>query len=546
MKRVLLLLAILTIASTKSFAQQIVSKAGYSGIYDDASKTWILPPKFDNIYRLVDYVPDNPTCYACRRNGKMAIASSTGELTPFAFDAINGTHYGSMFVVKQDGKWGVVRADELIVFPFEYKSIVFNKNGDFTFSSPGHNTVKRSLAEMVAATKAAVEHVKYDEQFNEDIIKDILLPIVPAGADSQKIVEVPTTKTIEISDLSSLQLDNCWNGYFMSRDVKTNKSYIFDSMGHITGELKTTQIVAGFDSTPVAIVKLEDYSVAIIRPDASIVSIVKGIYSITSFVDGIALVQSSGSFITSDPDYYFINAYGEHIYNHLDYFLEENSTVFDHYFMAKLVRPIKENRRAFYKKGKYGFLDESGKIVISAKYEEVSDFSEGLAAVAIRDANQTLWGFIDREGNTVIEPKFSNRPSDFHEGFTVVPKKDRSYCYIDKSGAIRADGFSAAGRFFHGYAIANNPKSKLAYVLNSKAEIIANTYCQSRNSYYYSDDYFAGGNTLFSPVGEILRHFNVLDDLEFHEGISICKTKDMKGYVNDKGEWVVIFKQSEF
>lgn len=546
MKRLIFLFALLILLSTNSFAQLKIHQQVYYGVIDEASQEWVIPPKFDGIFPLINYDPEGQSnCYICKRNGKWAIASSSGDFTPFAFDEIKSTHYGSLFIAKQNGKWGVVRADELVVFPFEYKSIQVNKFGEFVFTSSNNEKVKKTLAEMASAHSAAIERLNYDEKLNEEIFKEVLLPIVPIGAAVKELKEAPYATTIEVSDLYSLQLGECRNGYIMFRDIKTNKTYIFDSVGHKTGELKTKQIVSDFDSTPVAIVQLEDSSIAIIRPDASIVSIIKGISSISSFVDGIALVKTSIDPIES-PKYYFINAFGEHIYNHLECSTSDNPNYSPDPFRS-VINPIRENRRALYLDGKYGFLDANGEIAIPAKYVQVSDYSEGLAAVAIWDANQSLWGFIDREGNTIIEHKFSNKPSDFHEGFTVVRKKDQTYCYIDKSGNILADGFSAASRFFHGYAIVeNHPKSKLAYVLNTKGEIIAHTYCHNSNIKYYGIDYFAGGRIIYSPKGEILDKFEVLDDLKFNEGISICTKDKKKGYINDKGEWVIIFKPSEF
>lgn len=54
------------------------------------------------------------------------------------------------------------------------------------------------------------------------------------------------------------------------------------------------------------------------------------------------------------------------------------------------------------KNDKVGFIDNSGKWVIEAKFEKVRDFSSGLAAVRENDK----WGFVDKTGNWVIKPQF--------------------------------------------------------------------------------------------------------------------------------------------
>jgi len=51
---------------------------------------------------------------------------------------------------------------------------------------------------------------------------------------------------------------------------------------------------------------------------------------------------------------------------------------------------------------KYGYEDESGKVITTLLFEALREFSEGLAAVQYN----RLWGFIDETGKVVIEPKF--------------------------------------------------------------------------------------------------------------------------------------------
>jgi KWG Leptospira. len=59
----------------------------------------------------------------------------------------------------------------------------------------------------------------------------------------------------------------------------------------------------------------------------------------------------------------------------------------------------------------YGYKNESGKVVITAKFDDANSFSEGLAAVL----QNGKWGFIDKKGNFVIPAKFDESWS-FSEG----------------------------------------------------------------------------------------------------------------------------------
>lgn len=120
--------------------------------------------------------------------------------------------------------------------------------------------------------------------------------------------------------------------------------------------------------------------------------------------------------------------------------------------------------------GKYGFIDTSGKEVIPLKYDEVRNFSDGVAVVrqgnnwsiidttgkklvslgskysyvsgfsdglaCVRKGNAPVWryGFIDKTGKEVIPVQYETG-SEFHEGLAAI-MVDGKYGYIDKNGTV--------------------------------------------------------------------------------------------------------------
>ncbi len=88
--------------------------------------------------------------------------------------------------------------------------------------------------------------------------------------------------------------------------------------------------------------------------------------------------------------------------------------------------------------GKYGFTDENGKFVIQPEYDGAGNFSCGLAPVKVGE----VWGYIDTEGNTVIEPSFAQATEFYADGYAVVRNVDSTYLIIDTSGNT---AFSGAG-----------------------------------------------------------------------------------------------------
>jgi hypothetical protein len=101
--------------------------------------------------------------------------------------------------------------------------------------------------------------------------------------------------------------------------------------------------------------------------------------------------------------------------------------------------------------GKFGYIDKTGKIVIQPQFEPnedgtldivsdvlvqkgISSFSEGLAAVRIDDKDgYSKYGYINKKGEIVIEPKFDT-VSSFSDGLALVLTKKQKWGYIDKTG----------------------------------------------------------------------------------------------------------------
>jgi hypothetical protein len=112
--------------------------------------------------------------------------------------------------------------------------------------------------------------------------------------------------------------------------------------------------------------------------------------------------------------------------------------------------------------GRWGFIDETGKYVIDAKFVTVRSFSEGLAAVVLKEnesADHTV-GYIDQSGRVVIPPQFSGDSGPSGRGFSeglaaVMMFKDRQkWGYIDKSGKFVIEPqFAGAGPFSQGRAM---------------------------------------------------------------------------------------------
>ena len=78
---------------------------------------------------------------------------------------------------------------------------------------------------------------------------------------------------------------------------------------------------------------------------------------------------------------------------------------------------------------KVDFVNKHGEMVIPCKYDYTRNFSEGLAAVE----KNGKWGFIDKAGNEVIPCQYYHVES-FENGLAYVVNNFGEYFYIDKKG----------------------------------------------------------------------------------------------------------------
>ena len=207
---------------------------------------------------------------------------------------------------------------------------------------------------------------------------------------------------------------------------------------------------------------------------------------------------------------------------------------------------------------KWGFANEKGVYTITPKYSRVKNFHDGLAAVQEVVDDESFdsgrWGFINTKGEVVIDFIFSREPSDFDNGYALVQTKDGEDVVIDKSGNIfmqpergwsisdfinghavlsgseeKGDGFSRRIQ----YGVTDGGRKKVSYEVG---EFIGTIYIMNERAYYEDRYSFAWIDipTMTTKATFLTRPFS--------EGIAAVPD----GYVNEKGEYVIRFKESAF
>ncbi len=155
-----------------------------------------------------------------------------------------------------------------------------------------------------------------------------------------------------------------------------------------------------------------------------------------------------------------------------------------------------------------GFVNIYGKLVIPAKYEEATHFSEGLAAVSIAGHTHKFC-YINKRGKIVIPERTCTSAYPFHSGLARIQLLRSGYIYINKSGRI-----------------AFNKKFDRAYDFSEGLALV-----EINDRFYYID---TKGRIALN--GTSFKYMNG----PFKEGFAYAINEDKKyGFINKKGEWVI-------
>jgi hypothetical protein len=100
-------------------------------------------------------------------------------------------------------------------------------------------------------------------------------------------------------------------------------------------------------------------------------------------------------------------------------------------------------------KGKFGYIDRTGKFVIQPKYDVADSFSEGFGRIAFKKDQQYKWGFIDKTGAEHIPPQFDDA-DNFSEGLASVGVGGQIGFIDSKGNFVIRPQYDFAGDFNEG------------------------------------------------------------------------------------------------
>ncbi len=244
--------------------------------------------------------------------------------------------------------------------------------------------------------------------------------------------------------------------------------------------------------------------------------------------DGYATIYD-----TKNHQYYFINAKGEKLNTEVTNFKLHDGFGFDVSSFSDGLIPVKIGE-------KWGYLSNTGKIAIQAKYDEASDFSSGYAVVR----SGTNYSVVNTKGEEffVSVPGVADM-KPFSEKLAPYRANDKKYGFIGPDGkvAIQAQ-FESVGYFTDGLAWAKNSDKKLGYI-NPKGEWVV------RPNFEAGKDFDPVSGLARIKNGDKWAYVNKAGELtyvgltdtygDFSEGLAEGKSNGKTGFYDPKGQWVI-------
>ncbi len=161
----------------------------------------------------------------------------------------------------------------------------------------------------------------------------------------------------------------------------------------------------------------------------------------------------------------------------------------------------------------WGFINHPGEVIIPHQYVWAQEFSQGLAAVAVKPPKQAipLHGFINTKGEEIIPLKYQ-RVRSFTENNLAAFKEDSKWGYVSVYGNIMIlPSFEEAGDFHNNLAPVKI-KGLWGYIN-------------------------VGGQVVIEPQFEAAGSFN--------GDIAPVKKNGLWGYIHSSGQWIVEPKFSD-
>lgn len=205
-----------------------------------------------------------------------------------------------------------------------------------------------------------------------------------------------------------------------------------------------------------------------------------------------------------------------------------------------------------YKDKKWGYIDQSGNVVVDFKYDRTSTFSEGYGLVTIKKPEKKIY-LINAKAEIVFEiPENISRMNPFSQGLAVVKDKEsRLYGYMDTKGEIVIPfKYSTAKNFSEGLAkveYKDQQGNRLKGYIDTTGNLVFKADKWLKGNFHdglahirtVKNDKFVYG--FIDKSGKVVIEPRFRKIAPFSEGYAFAKENDKILMINKKGEPVITF-----
>lgn len=203
-----------------------------------------------------------------------------------------------------------------------------------------------------------------------------------------------------------------------------------------------------------------------------------------------------------------------------------------------VVEPYSEGLGLVVKDGKVGFLNKAGDLNIPFEYEDGESFENGLAIVSKNES----YGMIDRTNKTVVPLQY-DLVGKYKSGLALIAN-DTAYGYVNKRGAqVVPLKLEYATDFDNGYAVIDQEGKK--GIINTLGRLVVPAkydWLENYNAYMVCR---AKRDTVYGLIdnnGAEILPFEYDKIGEFGDSLALIAKNGKYGYVNVKGEIVIPLK----
>ena len=346
------------------YAGYIVSNTteeGYRYGYINYKGKVVLKPEYNQLSRTIDIDDDENAYIIAAKNGQFGIMKNNEQLLPNEYQSIVYDEGNDIFTIEKSKKYGVTNKDGKILVPTEYKQIDVTGIYLYAQNEQGTTVYNTEGTQVNIDTSVAILNTN-NEKYKIKITNKDGTKYGVIGKNGEEIIAQQYSYIEYLND----------NYFIVSKN--DSKLGVIDDKNNIKIDI-TNDSLQKIDGTElIETVTTKDNMIRLYSKDMSMVCEMEK-----------ANVETKENYIkiSNQEDVKYFSKEGKEL---------KNTEVF-------------ANNVLFDKKvgDKWGFADKSGKMVVEAKYDFVTEFNEhGFAGVKSEDK----WGSVNTKGEVVIEPTY--------------------------------------------------------------------------------------------------------------------------------------------